>query len=99
MKRPSPSWSAGTGRWSAAAARRPGCPPATVTTRLFRARNTLRRKLTALGLAVPAALAAESVVHLPTALADAAHAMAAGRSISPAAARLADGVFRSLFMS
>src|SRR5262245_47775302 len=33
------------------AARQLGCPPATVTTRLFRARDTLRRKLTALGLA------------------------------------------------
>src|SRR5262245_13360358 len=37
------------------AARRVGCPPATLTTRLFRARNTLRRRLTALGLAIPVA--------------------------------------------
>ena len=33
-----------------------GCPPATVVTRLFRARQTLRRRLTALGLSVPPAL-------------------------------------------
>jgi RNA polymerase sigma factor (sigma-70 family) len=84
---------------AAEAARRLGCPPATLTTRLFRARNTLRRKLTALGLSVPAALVAESVLHVPSALAAAAHAMAAGRSISPAAARLADGAFRSLLMT
>ena len=81
------------------AARRLGCPPATLATRLFRARSTLRRKLTALGLALPAALVAESVLHVPNALAAAAHAMAAGRSISPAAARLADGAFWSLLMT
>jgi RNA polymerase sigma factor (sigma-70 family) len=83
----------------AEAARRLGCPAATVATRLFRARNTLRRKLTALGLAVPVALTAGSVLHVPSALAAAAHEMAAGRSIPPTAARLADGVFRSLLMT
>src|SRR5947209_20190121 len=84
---------------AAEAARRLGCPPATVTTRLFRARIALRRRLTALGLAVPSALVGESVLHVPSALAAAAQSMAAGRSISPAAARLADGVFRSLLMT
>ena len=84
---------------TAEAARRLGCPPATLTTRLFRARNTLRRRLTALGLSVPVALTAGSVLHVPSALAEAAQAMAAGRSIPPAAARLADGVFRSLLMT
>src|SRR5437763_225404 len=83
-------------RASAAFVRRPG---ATLPTRFFRARTTLRRKLTALGLSVPAALVAEAVLHVPNALAAAAHAMAAGRSISPAAARLADGAFRSLLMT
>ena len=87
------------GLTTAEAAHRLGCPPATVTTRLFRARNTLRRRLTALGLTVPVALTGGSVLHVPSALAAAAHAMAAGRSIPPAAARLADGVFRSLLMT
>lgn len=84
---------------AAEAAQRLGCPAATITTRLFRARSTLRRRLAAAGLAVPVALTAESVLHVPSALAAAAHAMAAGRSISPAAGRLADGVFRSLLMT
>jgi RNA polymerase sigma factor (sigma-70 family) len=83
----------------AEAARRLGCPPATVATRLFRARNTLRRKLTALGLAVPTALVADSVLHVPAALAAAAHGMAAGRSIPPAVGRLADGALRSVIMT
>lgn len=84
---------------TAEAARRLGCPAATLATRLFRARNTLRRRLTALGLTVPVALTTSSVLHVPSTLAAAAHAMAAGRSIPPAAARLADGVFRSLLMT
>ena len=79
--------------------RRLGCPAATLTTRLFRARHSLRRRLSALGLAVPVALTAESVVDVPAALASAALEMAAGGSISPAAVRLADGVFRSLYMT
>jgi RNA polymerase sigma factor (sigma-70 family) len=83
----------------AEAARRLGCRPATVATRLFRARNTLRRKLTALGLAVPAALAVDSVLHVPAALAAAAHGMVAGRSIAPAVGRLADGALRSVIMT
>ena len=83
----------------AEAARQLGCPPATIATRLFRARATLRRRLTGLGLSVPVALATGTTLHLPTALAAAAQHMAAGRTISPAAARLADGVFRSLLMT
>jgi RNA polymerase sigma factor (sigma-70 family) len=81
------------------AARQLGCPPATVATRLFRARDTLRRRLTALGLAVPVALVAESTLHLPTALAAATRELAAGRTISPAAVRLADGALRNLLMA
>lgn len=76
-----------------------GCPPATVVTRLFRARQTLRRRLTALGLSIPPALVAGSVLEVPSALATAVGEMAAGRTIPPAAARLADGVFRSLLMT
>src|SRR5262249_18617601 len=50
-------------------AERLGCPPATIATRLFRAREKLRRRLTALGLAVPPALVAASTLHVPSALA------------------------------
>jgi RNA polymerase sigma factor (sigma-70 family) len=81
------------------AARQLGCPPGTVATRLFRARNTLRRRLTALGLAVPVALVTDSALYLPAALASAAQDLAIGRTTSPAAAHLADGVFRSLLMT
>lgn len=83
----------------AEAARKLGCPAATVATRLFRARTTLRRRLTALGLSVPVALATGTTLHLPAGLAAATQDMAAGRSFSPAAARLADCVFRSLLMT
>jgi RNA polymerase sigma factor (sigma-70 family) len=76
-----------------------GCAPATIATRLFRARETLRRRLTALGLAIPAAMIAGSSLQVPSALASAVSEMAAGRITSPAAARLADGVFRSLLMT
>jgi RNA polymerase sigma factor (sigma-70 family) len=81
------------------AADRLGCPAATVTTRLFRARNTLRRRLTSLGIAIPVALTTDSVLHVPSALAAVVSGVASGRSISPAAAQLADGVFRSLLMT
>jgi RNA polymerase sigma factor (sigma-70 family) len=80
-------------------ASRLGCAPATVVTRLFRAREALRRRLTALGLAIPAALVTGSVVGIPYSLASAVGEMAAGKTISPAATRLADGILRSLFMT
>lgn len=76
-----------------------GCPPATIVTRLFRARATLRRRLTALGITVPAALVGSSVLQIPLASASAIAEMAAGRTITPAVARLADGVFRSILMT
>src|SRR5262245_13139269 len=80
-------------------AERLGCPPATIATRLFRAREKLRRRLTALGLAVPPALVAGSALHVPSALASAVREMAAGRTVPLVAARLADGVLRSLIVS
>ncbi len=76
-----------------------GCPTATVATRLFRAREHLRRRLAALGVAVPSVLVVGSTLHVPSALASSVREMAAGRSIPLAAARLADGVFRSLTMA
>jgi len=84
---------------TAEVAERIGCPPATIVTRLFRARATLRRRLTALGITVPAALVGGSVLQIPLASASAIAEMAAGRTISPAAALLADGVFRSILMT
>src|SRR5262245_51514358 len=80
-------------------ASRLGCAPATVVTRLFRAREALRRRLTALGLAIPAVLVTGSVVGVPYSLASAVGEMAAGKAISPAATRLADGILRSLLMT
>src|SRR5262245_3033506 len=76
-----------------------GCAPSTVATRLFRARAALRRRLAVLGLAAPAALVGGASLQVPVALASAVGSMAAGRTIPPAAARLADGVLRSLLMT
>jgi RNA polymerase sigma factor (sigma-70 family) len=76
-----------------------GCAPATIATRLHRARMALRRRLMAAGYSVPAALIAGSAIQVPHALASALNEMAAGRTISPTAARLADGALRSLFMT
>src|SRR5262249_45899079 len=64
-----------------------GCAPATVVTRLFRAREALRKRLTALGLTVPAVLVTGTVVGVPNSLASAVGEMAAGKMISPAATR------------
>ena len=60
-----------------------GCAASTVATRLFRARAALRRRLAALGLAVPAALVAGAALQVPVALASVVGSMAAGRTISP----------------
>src|SRR5262245_7606047 len=76
-----------------------GCPPATVATRLFRARAKLRRRLVAAGLVVPPVLVTGTALHVPSALASSVREIAAGRSVPLAAARLADGVFRSLIVT
>ncbi|HEX3146778.1 MAG TPA: sigma-70 family RNA polymerase sigma factor [Gemmataceae bacterium] len=76
-----------------------GCPAATIATRLFRARTTLKRRLTARGVAVPAVLLTGTALQVPSALASATTNLATGRLISPAAAHLADGVFRSILMT
>jgi RNA polymerase sigma factor (sigma-70 family) len=80
------------GKTDAEAARQLGCPRATVATRLARAREQLRRRMTRRGLAVPAAtfaavLSPAAAPAAPAALAQsvtrAAVVLAAGQALSP----------------
>jgi RNA polymerase sigma factor (sigma-70 family) len=94
------------GRTNAEAARRLGCSRGTVATRLARARERLRRRLTGRGLALPAGLALgvlaqETRAAVPAALeaatAKAATIFAAG-AVSAPAASLAEGVARAMMV-
>ena len=83
----------------AEAAERLGCPPSTVATRLSRARETLRKRLAARGLVVPAGLVAGAALHLPPALTAAAAGMAAGNPTPTPVARHAAGPSWSISMA
>jgi RNA polymerase sigma factor (sigma-70 family) len=95
------------------AARELGCPPGTVSSRLTRARERLRHRLTRGGLA-PAAAALTGAAagearscHLPAALADStvkavllfSSGQAAGGALSAHAVTLAEGVLRAMLVT
>jgi RNA polymerase sigma factor (sigma-70 family) len=101
------------GRTNEEAARQLGCPSGTLFTRLARARDMLRGRLTRRGLALSApalgmALANQAAAAVPEVLVSstlrAATAFAvgsttAGGAVSVAAASLAEGVLRSMFVT
>jgi RNA polymerase sigma factor (sigma-70 family) len=86
------------------AARLLGLPKGTVSTRLTRARELLRARLTRRGLALSAGLLATALSQnaapaVPPALAAATLSAAAQAAVSPQAAALAEGVLRAMLMS
>jgi uncharacterized protein (TIGR03067 family) len=97
------------GKTNEEAARQLGCPKGTVLSRLARARERLRARLTRRGLTLTGGLLAAALAHgtaaaqVPAALAgagvQAALAFATGRAagVSPEVLRLAEGVLRAMF--
>jgi hypothetical protein len=90
------------------AARLLGCPKGTVSTRLARARELLRARLTRRGLALSAGLLATALSQgaapaVPPALAaatvSAATALAAGAAVAPLVAALTEGVVKAMLVS
>lgn len=93
------------GLTNAEAARRLGCPPGTVATRLARARQQLRARLSARGLGPASALTAALLVGravraaVPAALADGVRQTVTGAAPAPAiVTALAKGVGRTMLM-
>jgi RNA polymerase sigma factor (sigma-70 family) len=83
-----------------AAARILGCPPGTVGTRVARARQLLRRRLTHRGVDPSAPIAARHVVvALPAALVGSTVRAVAGGMISAHVADLTKGVLRTMFLT
>ncbi len=98
------------GKTNEEAARQLGCPRGTVLSRLARARERLRRRLTRRGLAVPAGLlaatAADGLAALPAGLAGTtirvvapAAAGTAAAGVSARVAALTEGVLRAMFLT
>jgi RNA polymerase sigma factor (sigma-70 family) len=86
------------------AARLLGCPKGTVSTRLTRARELLRARLTRRGLALSAGLLATALSQnaapaVPPALTAATVSAAGSAAVSPQVAALAEGVLRAMLVS
>jgi RNA polymerase sigma factor (sigma-70 family) len=86
------------------AARLLGCPKGTVSTRLTRARELLRARLTRRGLALSAGLLATALSQsaapaVPPALTAATVSAAASPAVAPQVAALTEGVLKAMLMS
>jgi RNA polymerase sigma factor (sigma-70 family) len=91
------------GRTNAEAAVQLGCPPATVATRLARARAWLRGRLTRRGMTLPAGfltlgLAAQTARAVPPALVEAIRSTRAAGSVAGPVAILLKGVSKTMWM-